>query len=240
MQEQLIVASKLASLGTMGAGVAHEINNPLTIIQNYNKKLRNILEDENFDREKMISINDTIGKGVSRIKTIVEHLKQFSDSDLAQKEKMVELKIVDLIEGLKDFYGGILEKYNINFIKVMPETQFSILGYKSAVEHILLNILHNAVDALADQTEKEMKIVAYIETTNETQRGVIELWDNGPGMPLDVQKKIFDPFFTTKETGKGTGLGMSLVKAYIKDCEAEISLRSKPGETIFILKFKIA
>jgi C4-dicarboxylate-specific signal transduction histidine kinase len=240
MQEQLIVASKLASLGTMGAGVAHEINNPLTIIQNYNKKLRNILEDENFDREKMISINDTIGKGVTRIKTIVEHLKQFSDSDLAQKEKMVELKIVDLIEGLKDFYGGILEKYNINFIKVMPETQFSILGYKSAVEHILLNILHNAVDALADQAEKEMKIVAYVETTNETQRGVIELWDNGPGMPLDVQKKIFDPFFTTKETGKGTGLGMSLVKAYIKDCEAEISLRSKPGETIFILKFKIA
>jgi signal transduction histidine kinase len=224
----------------MGAGVAHEINNPLTIIQNYNKKLRSFLDDDQIDREKMISINDTIGKGVLRIKNIVEHLKQFSDSDMSQKEKMVELNVVDLIEGLKDFYGGLLEKFNIKIIKIMPETPFSILGYKSAIEHILLNILHNAVDALADQTFKQIEIVAYIENSNKVEKGVIEIWDNGPGMPLEVQKKIFDPFFTTKETGKGTGLGMSLVKAYVKDCEADIFLRSKPGETVFILKFKIA
>lgn len=240
MQEQLIVASKLASLGTMGAGVAHEINNPLTIIQNYNKKLRNFLDDDQIDRDKMININDTIGKGVLRIKNIVEHLKQFSDSDMSTKEKMAELNIVELIEGLQDFYGGIVEKYKISVIKVLPATPFNILGYKSAVEHILLNILHNAVDALADQPVKEIKIVAYVETSNNKHHGIIEVWDNGPGMPLEVQKRIFDPFFTTKETGKGTGLGMSLVKAYVKDCDADISLRSKPGETVFILKFKMA
>jgi C4-dicarboxylate-specific signal transduction histidine kinase len=238
MQEQLIVASKLASLGTMGAGVAHEINNPLTIIQNYNKKLRGFLEEDQIDREKMININDTIGKGVLRIKNIVEHLKQFSDSDMSVKEKMVSLNIIDLIDGLQDFYGGVVERSQINVVKVFPETPFTILGYKSAIEHILLNILHNAVDALAVQENKEIKIVTYVETAAQKQYGIIEIWDNGPGMPLDIQKKIFDPFFTTKETGKGTGLGMSLVKAYVKDCEAEISLRSKPGETVFILKFK--
>ncbi len=240
MQEQLLTASKLASLGTMGAGVAHEINNPLTIIQNYNKKLRIFLDDDQIDREKMISINETISKGVVRIKTIVEHLKQFSDSDLAKKEVLTKLNVIDLIDGLKDFYGGLLEKYNISIEKIMPEIPFSILGYKSAVEHILLNILHNAVDALDSQEVKELKIVAYEEISNNKQFGIIEIWDNGPGMPIDVQKKIFDPFFTTKETGKGTGLGMSLVRAYIKDCDGEIALRSKPGETIIILKFKLA
>jgi C4-dicarboxylate-specific signal transduction histidine kinase len=238
MQEQLIVASKLASLGTMGAGVAHEINNPLTIIQNYNKKLRGFLEEDQIDREKMININDTIGKGVLRIKNIVEHLKQFSDSDLSVKEKMNTLNIIDLIDGLQDFYGGVVERSQINIVKVFPATPFSILGHKSAIEHILLNILHNAVDALAHQENKEIKIVTYIETIAQERRGIVEIWDNGPGMPLDIQKKIFDPFFTTKETGKGTGLGMSLVKAYVKDCEAEILLRSKPGETVFTLKFK--
>lgn len=239
MQEQLIVASKLASLGTMGAGVAHEINNPLTIIQNYNKKLRSFIEEDQIDREKMININDTIGKGVVRIKNIVEHLRQFSDSDMTHTEKMIELSVIDLVDGLKDFYGGLIEKDKITITKVLPEKDFFILGYKSAVEHIILNILHNAIDALSDQTKKEMEIVAYVETSNDRQMGVIELWDNGPGIPLDVQKRIFDPFFTTKEAGKGTGLGMSLVKAYIKDCQAEIALRSKPGETVFILKFKM-
>ena len=239
MQEQLIVASKLASLGTMGAGMAHEINNPLTIIQNYNKKLRAILEEDQIDKEKVININDTIGRGVLRIKNIVDHLKQFSDSDIGNKEKMSSLDVKDLLEGLRDFYGGLVEKYRINIIKAYAENPFNILGFKSAVEHILLNILHNAVDALAEQEHKEIKIVTYVEITDNISKGIIEIWDNGPGIPLEVQKNIFDPFFTTKEAGKGTGLGMSLVKAYIRDCEAEISLRSKPGETIFILKFKM-
>lgn len=239
MQEQLIVASKLASLGTMGAGMAHEINNPLTIIQNYNKKLKALLEEEEFDKQKVININDTINRGVVRIKNIVEHLKQFSDSDMGTKEQMSPLAVVDLLEGLKDFYGGLVEKYQIKIIKAYAETPFDILGFKSAVEHILLNILHNAVDAISTQENKEIKIVTYVEVTGTTSLGIIELWDNGPGIPLEVQKNIFDPFFTTKEAGKGTGLGMSLVKAYIKDCDAEISLRSRPGETVFILKFKM-
>ena len=238
MQEQLIVASKLASLGTMGAGMAHEINNPLTIIQNYNKKLRNILEEDQIDKAKVININDSIGRGVLRIKNIVEHLRQFSDSDITTKEKMSPLDIQDLLEGLKDFYGGLVEKYQINVVKEYAEP-FQILGYKSAIEHILLNILHNSVDAISEQKYKEIKLVTHIEVINNVSHGIVEIWDNGPGIPSEIQKNIFDPFFTTKEAGKGTGLGMSLVKAYVKDCEAEISIRSKPGETVMMLKFKM-
>lgn len=237
MQEQLIISSKMASFGTFGAGMAHEINNPLQIILTYNKKLKSILEQGSLDQEKILNINDSIYKGVTRIRKIVDHLREFARKDeLNSKDKLHPVDLNALLNELKDFYGGLIFKFGIKCTEKYSDAPILVLGFKSAMEQIFLNILHNAVDAMEPQQNREIRISTHIDGNY----GVVEITDNGPGIPADIQEKIFDPFFTTKDIGKGVGLGMSLVKTYIAECEGSISFRSKPGETTFIVKFPLA
>ncbi len=233
MQEQLITSSKMASFGTFGAGMAHEINNPLQIILNYNRKLKRILEEGTVDQEKVLAINESIHKGVNRIRKIVDHLRDFARNDEFDKDKLSPIDVNSLLTELKDFYGGLIFKFEIKCIESYTEEQINVSGFKTAMEQIFLNILHNAVDALEGQEYKEIKISTYIDGIH----GVVEISDNGPGIPVEIQEKVFDPFFTTKEVGKGVGLGMSLVRTYIAECDASITLKSKPGETTFVMKF---
>ena len=233
MQQQLVISSKMASLGTFGAGMAHEINNPLQIIMNYNRRLKSIIEEGDVDQDKILSINDSINKGVTRIRNIVDHLRVFARNDEFDKEKLRTVDLNSMIVELKDFYGGLIFKFNIDCeVKLNPD-RLIVLGYKTAMEQIVLNILHNAVDALEPQPKKSITISTYIEGSY----GVVEITDNGPGIPSEIHEKIFDPFFTTKEIGKGVGLGMSLVRTYMSECDGVISFKSIPGRTTFKLQF---
>lgn len=235
MQEQLVQASKMASLGTMGAGMAHEINNPLQIIQTYNGRLKKIIDQGELDKEKVLAVNQSIDKGVKRIRSIVDHLRQFSKSEETSKEKMVKVELNSLVSELKDFYGGLIYKFNINCIEKLHAEPLTVFGFKTAMEQIFLNILHNAVDALEKQEIREIVISTY----QDGEFGIVEIKDNGPGIPKEIQEKIFDPFFTTKEVGKGVGLGMSLVRTYVKECDGQLHMKSKPGETIFSVRFSL-
>ncbi len=233
MQEQLVITSKMASFGTFGAGMAHEINNPLQIIMNYNRRLKSIIEQGEVDQEKILTINDSIHKGVTRIGKIIDHLRDFARRDEYNKEKLNPVDMNSMLVDLKDFYGGLIFKYGIHCEVNTSDKPLLVLGFRTAMEQIVLNILHNAVDAIETQEHKAIKISTYVDGNY----GVIEISDNGPGIPLEIQEKIFDPFFTTKEIGKGVGLGMSLVRTYMGECEGVLTFRSKPGETTFVLKF---
>ncbi len=235
-QEQLIQSSKAISLGTLGAGMAHEINNPLTIIQNYNKKLNNALSEQSFDRENVQHINLSINKAVTRIKTIVEHLREFSKEDSRDANKMTEIKINSLLYDLRDFYGGFITRFNIDIRENFNAEEIVIKGFKTPMEQVLLNVVHNAVDAVEKNDDKVIELVTYMTD----QHGVIEIIDNGPGISPENCERIFDPFFTTKEIGKGVGLGLSLVRNYMNECQGIVEFKSIPGKTSFILKFKRA
>lgn len=235
MQEQLVISSKMASFGTFGAGMAHEINNPLQIILNYNRRLKTIIEEGSLDQEKILTINDSIYKGVTRIRKIVDHLRVFARKEEFTKDKLGPVDLNLLVNDLKDFYGGLISKFNITCVENYLTEPIIVLGFKTAMEQVFLNILHNSVDALEGMDKRELRISTY----TEGKFGVVRIEDNGSGIPLEIQDKIFDPFFTTKEVGKGVGLGMSLVRTYVAECEGEISFTSVPGETVFIIKFAL-
>lgn len=233
-QEQLIQSSKAISLGTLGAGMAHEINNPLTIIQNYNKKLIGALEDKDFNKDQVQHINQSINKAVTRIKTIVDHLREFSKD--GARDEMATLNLNMLLVDLRDFYGGFITKFNIDIRENFSSDEILISGFKTPIEQVLLNILHNAVDAVSNNSQKSIELKTY----QEADYGVVEISDNGPGIDPDICERIFDPFFTTKEIGKGMGLGLSLVRSYLNECKGLIEIKSVPGKTVFIIKFKRA
>lgn len=235
-QEQLIQSSKAISLGTLGAGMAHEINNPLTIIQNYNKKLSSAIADKELNKDQIHQINQSIGKAVVRIKTIVEHLREFSHDGSRDADQMCDLGLNQLLFDLRDFYGGFISKFNINIREGFSVDEIMIQGFKTPIEQILLNVIHNAVDAVNGNTDKLIEILTY----TDAEYGVVEISDNGPGIPPEICERIFDPFFTTKEIGKGVGLGLSLVRSYMNECQGILELKSIAGKTSFILKFKRA
>ena len=102
------------------------------------------------------------------------------------------------------------------------------------MEQVLLNIIHNAVDAVTQNADKQIEIRTY----SDDEYGIVEICDNGPGISPEISDRIFDPFFTTKEVGKGMGLGLSLVRSYMNECKGILEIKSSPKATSFILKFK--
>lgn len=234
LQEQAIQNSKLTSLGLMSAGMAHEINNPLTIIKAQNKKLKRLIEMESSDREAILKLNDQIENSTNRINKIVSHLREFSRHDVPSSSTVNgAVNISEVLVDLKDFYGGLINKYNIEFTEQIEESCYGLID-KTSIEQVLVNLLHNAVDAIGPQTVKKIWLKCY-----STEKSVIvEVVDNGPGITEENIKKIFDPFFTTKEIGKGMGLGLSLVKSYLKASSSELFLDSTPGCTIFKVELR--
>ncbi len=195
-----------------------------------------------ISKEQIIKINESIGKAVARIKTIVEHLKEFSNEGTKANETMTQLGVNQLLFDVRDFYGSIVSKFDIKIFQKLNAEEIIIQGFKTPIEQILLNIIHNAIDAVNDKPingEETEKIIQFM-TYSEGDFGIIEINDNGNGIKPEILGQIFDPFFTTKEVGKGVGLGLSLVKTYIKDCQGEIVVKSVQNSTSFILKFKKA
>lgn len=233
MQQQIIMTSKMASLGTMGAGIAHEINNPLTIISTYNENLKKLLDKQEIDFDRLAKITQTIDRGVGRITKIVRHLKVFSATESYDKNEAAPLDLNEIIRDLNDFIGGLITKYEIVAKFELAETPLMIRGIRTIVEQIFLNIIHNAVDAMEGCPKRELTL----KTVLDGEKVVATIVDSGPGIPPEVQQKIFDPFFTTKGPNRGTGLGMTLVLSYVKECDGEISFKTSTEGTTFFLKF---
>ncbi len=233
LQEKLIINSKINSLTVMSSGMAHEINNPLTIIKHCSKKMSTFLENEKVDILKLKGLSGSIDKHVDRIQKIVKHLNEFSGNGKAVEEQdSEEINLGATILNLKDFYGGLIEKHQIH-LDIKTEDNIIISTNKIYVEQIIMNIIHNAIDAV--QTTKNPALAICL--VNSDIGPIVTIEDNGPGIPAEIQDKVFDPFFTTKDIGKGTGLGLSLVMAYLKKINANIELKSEPGKTIFKIIF---
>lgn len=226
-QRELIASEKLASLGSLSAGIAHEIGNPLSAIRGYVEVLkRGYLNDE----EKSVEFLDNIQKELQRIDRIIRTLIDYS------RHREFELKKIDIndvvrhsVEIIKS--QGLLRKIEIR-LGLFDKPLITRADYHQ-LSQVLVNLILNSKDAINGDGIIEI-------STSENQDGQIQLSlkDNGCGIPQEIIDKIFDPFFTTKEPGMGTGLGLSVSQRILQGFDARISAESKPGSgTTFTIVF---
>ncbi len=234
-QQLLSQKSKLESLGTLAAGIAHEINQPLGGIS---MGLDNILlkvNDKNYTdsylKEKISSLFDNI----DRIKRIIDHTRTFSR---AQKPNTLErVDVNEVISNALLMVNTQYQTHNVIINISLTKEECVIIGDKYNLEQVVLNLLSNAKHAV-DEKEKNgiegyQKQIAIKSWTNDPNV-CFSVWDNGIGIPPNVLEKIYDPFFTTKSEEKGTGLGLSIAYGFIKDILGEIKVDSIPNEfTVF-------
>jgi signal transduction histidine kinase len=228
-QAQLMQAEKIASLGRLSAGVAHEINNPLAGILIYAELLERQLETGDFNREYLTEIiSQTL-----RCQQIVTRLLEFSRQSLGQKTDFdvnkIILRCIDLISHQAIFHNI---EINTELDTKLPQ----ILGDPGQLQQVVTNLLLNAADAM--QGHGIIKV-----TTRPTPLHdgiIVTLADTGCGIPPDIQDKVFEPFFTTKAPGKGTGLGLSIVYSVIQRHGGTIEIDSTPGGgTTFTIKLPL-
>jgi two-component system NtrC family sensor kinase len=235
LNRQLMQTGKMASLGELSAGVAHEINNPLAIILTENQLIRDSVDDtpelkDTFQKDLLDSISQ-IDTQVQRCNLITQNLLRFSRRTKSIME-MVDLnaflkEIMQLMEGKGRGVG-------VQFSADLDPNLGPILSDPSQLQQVFLNLITNAVDA---HEGKPYGTITLSTRTFPERPGVeIVVADTGSGIEAKNLEKIFDPFFTTKPVGKGTGLGLSIVYSTIKQLGGDISVESEPGKgTRFIL-----
>jgi PAS domain S-box-containing protein len=232
IQLQMIQSNKMASLGEMASGIAHEINNPLAIIKMTTLQMqKNILPDNTVLKNSIIKIDST----VDRISKIIQGLRIFSRDG---RNDPFQIVLFDkMIDDVLSFCHERLKHHSIKLIKEELNPNLTFEGRQIEISQVLLNLLNNAIDAIDELefTDKWIKITA----KKDDDYLDIKISDCGPGIPLEIQSKIFQPFFTTKEIGKGTGLGLSLSLTIIKNHSGEINLDTTSPFTCFVLRLPI-
>ncbi len=249
-QSQLIHAEKMASLGELTAGIAHEIQNPLNFVNNFsevNKELITELkvEIEKGDLEEVIAIANDIESNEEKINhhgkradAIVKGMLQHSQNSKGQKEPADLNALAD--EYLRLAYHGIRAKdnsYNATLLTDFDNSIGSINIVPQDMGRVILNLINNAFYAVGQKKKKNLNGYEPFVSVSTKKRTIMLLMivqDNGNGIPQSIIDKIFQPFFTTKPTGQGTGLGLSLAYDIVKAHGGELKVETKEGEgTIF-------
>ncbi|MDY0253874.1 MAG: ATP-binding protein [Tenuifilaceae bacterium] len=222
-QAQLLQSEKMASLGTLTAGVAHEINNPLNFIMGAYLRFDNYFRnkpDPNFKESELLL--DSIKEGVDRISTIVKSLNHFSHNNNKMDESCNINHILD--NCLIILNNEIFDRINVE--QNYTDDQILVKGNAADLHHALLNILTNSIQAI----EGEGRISITSTTDPKTNRVKIEIEDTGKGIKQEDIDKVMEPFFTTKDPGKGAGLGLSISYRIIEEHQGEIVISSKAGK----------
>jgi C4-dicarboxylate-specific signal transduction histidine kinase len=224
-QEQLVQAGKLATLGELTTGVAHELNNPLNniglFIGNAIDLIALGMSDPNPERilQELHSAMHQVRKATE----IISHLRTFGRATSVSREPV---NITQVIRRALSLVQQQLRLRQIEVKLLLPEEEVSIMGNPIQLEQVFINLLTNARDALAYATRKIITIGC------ATQANMVEIrfCDTGPGIPVGLEQRIFDPFFTTKEVGAGTGLGLSITYGIIKEHQGTIVVENCPDE----------
>jgi len=241
-EQQLIQASKMATLGEMATGVAHELNQPLSVIKTASSFcIKKIHKNETIADNTLFTMLNKIDGNVDRATKIITHMRQF-----ARKTDMtlVKVQLNDVLERAFEIFSQQLKLRGIKVDWELRPNLPLIMADPDRLEQVFINLILNARDAIE---EKGTSIASgsgdkriTLKTALGEQSVTAEVCDTGVGIPQTVADKIFEPFFTTKEVGKGTGLGLSISYGIVKDCGGTIRVKSESGQgACFILTFPL-
>jgi len=230
-QEQLVQAAKLATLGELTTGVAHELNNPLNNIGLF---VGNVLDRIRLGRWDEARIEHDLSLAMLQVEKateIITHLRTFGRAAPVSRESVSINQVVERALSL------LREQFRLRLVEVdlqLAPEEPRVRGNAIQLEQVVMNLLTNARDAIVDAPVTRVSISSQIV---EDDRVRLIVADTGPGIPGELQQRVFDPFYTTKDVGEGTGLGLSIVYGIVQDHEGTITVESPPsGGASFIVE----
>ncbi len=243
-QAQLVHAGKIAAFGQLSAGVAHELNQPLTSVSLWESVAKKALAEKEIEviRKKVSESLGVIEKNVQRMSAIIRQLRDFSRRS---KSQYGEVDLNQIVENVLLMFGQQFQSHNIRLRKELKGKELKGKELKGSLPHlygdmhqldqVIVNLIANARDALDEEKGGELTVQTDID---EMGHIILKVSDTGRGMSNDVQRHLFEPFFTTKEAGKGTGLGLWILYGIVSEHGGDIEVKSEKGVgTTFTLKF---
>jgi len=246
-ETQLIQTGKMATLGQMATGIAHELNQPLSVIKTASSYLkRKARKKEIIDDEILVTMAEEIDSHVDRASKIINHLRVFGRKTVFRPE---EISVNEILVKSFEMFSQQLLLRGIDVIWDLDGSLPRVLGDPDRIEQVFINLLLNARDAIHERemrdqenhiSEPVLKTIT-IATSRETDRVAVRFFDTGTGISDSVKQKLFDPFFTTKQAGEGTGLGLSISYSIIKECGGEIMVENNlDGGATFIVRLPVS
>jgi two-component system, NtrC family, sensor kinase len=219
-RKQLYLSARLASIGTLAAGVAHELNNPLTAILGFSNALLNRTGDNaDIDKAELNQYLSIINFQTLRCRDIIENLSKFA---CEAETKIEKFRVGDSVDNVIKFLGSKVNKKNIKIAVNIPENIIAVADSRK-FEQTLIYILTNSIEFC---NEGSIVTIA-AESASNMVKLLVE--DNGPGISPDIVSKVFDPFFTTKNVGEGAGLGLAICHHMMEECNGNIDIESEKG-----------
>ncbi len=230
-EQQLIQASKMATLGEMATGVAHELNQPLSVIKTASRFfIKKLKKGEPIRDDILVTMSEEIDSHVDRATKIINHMRQFGrKSDM----KLEQIQVNEVLKSAFEIFSQQLKVRGIEVLWDLEENLAKVMAEADRLEQVFINLLINARDAIEEKLQstqipvKDKRIILKTKSDNKNVR--VEVHDTGIGIPKAILEKIFEPFFTTKNIGKGTGLGLSISYRIIQDFGGRIWATSEEG-----------
>jgi signal transduction histidine kinase len=224
-ETQLVQSEKLASLGRMSAGIIHEINNPLnfatTGLYTLRSKAKYLAPEQ---QEQYSEILKDVEEGIARVKNIVTDLRTFTHPDAESRD---QVEVAEVVSASLRFLSNEW-KNEVEIVQSLPQNQ-TVWGNRNKLTQVLVNLLHNSIDALKTKKFEKEKPTIWIEGRIEPSRTLLIVRDNGTGIDSQHLDKIFDPFYTTKDVGQGMGLGLAICYRIVQEYDGRILVRTEPG-----------
>lgn len=231
LQSRFIETAKMAALGEMSGGIAHEINNPLTIIIGKTEQLIRYLDKVSERKEAFLKDLELIKKTALRISKIIKGLRSFSRN--AENDPMTEVNLKSVVDETLDLCREKFSTSGIEIRSEIPNIQVKCRAVE--ISQVLMNLFSNSYDAISELEEKWISIQVS-EVADSIQ---IQFKDSGKGIPSAVVDKIFQPFYTTKDVGKGTGLGLSISAGIIKNHGGSLNYDKSSPNTCFMINLPV-